>query len=294
MGLRANPSQRQKRLGQELRRIREDSGRNREDVCRHVGIHKPHLSHIEAGRTACSEPRLRALLASYGCTDSTLVEALVAMSLATGKGWWTEYRDLTQDRLRDLAELESTATAHRAFQWMYVPGLLQTRDYVTALFEHSDPPVTPEEAARFAEFRLRRQHVLHQATDRPPRYHAIVHEAAFHMHFVSRKIRRAQLERLVELAQLPHITVQLLPFRSEVPPAAPGAPFSLLDGPAPQLRTVYVEHPVTSTFLAGPEQVEEFAGAFRRLSMVALDPLDTEQLHDRSSYRLVQHLLYVL
>ncbi|WP_425578175.1 helix-turn-helix domain-containing protein [Streptomyces albiaxialis] len=292
MGLRANPSQRQKRLGQELRRIREDSGRNREDVCRHVGLHKPHLSHIEAGRTACSEPRLRALLAYYGCTDNTLLEALVEMSLATGKGWWTEYRDLAHDRLRDLAELESTATAHRAFQWMFVPGLLQTRDYVTALFSNSEPQISPEDGARFAEFRLRRQQPLY--TDPPPRYHAVIHEAAFHMHFVSRKIRRAQLEHLVEVSQLPHMTIQLLPFRSEMPPGAPGAPFTIFDGRASQLRTVHIEHPMTSSFLGDPEQIQEFTSAFNRLSMVALDPLDPAQLHDGSSYRLVQHLLYVL
>lgn len=292
MGLRANPSQRQRRLGQELRRLREESGANREHACRKAGLHKPHLSHIEAGRTACSEPRLRSLLDFYGCTDSTFIEALVEMSTASGKGWWTEYRDLLADGIRDLAELESTATAHRVFQWMYVPGLLQTRDYVNALFSNGDPAIAPETTARFTEFRLGRQRVLFEEPG--PTYHAVVHEAAFHMHFVNRKIRRRQLEHLVEIAQLPHVTVQLLPFRSEMPPMVPGAPFTLLDGRAPQLRTVYVEHPVTSTFIANPAHVEEFSNAFKRLSLVALDPLDPTQLHANSSYRLVQHLLYVL
>lgn len=292
MGLRANPSQRQKRLGQELRRLREESGVNREDACRHAGIHKPHLSHIEAGRTACSEPRLRALLAFYGCTDSTLIEALVEMAASSGRGWWSEYRDLTQDRLRDLAELEACATSHRSFQWMYVPGLLQTRDYVAALFDNSDPAVSVEDGVRFTEFRVRRQHVLFR--EPPPSYHAVIHEAAFHMHFVSRKIRRAQLEYLVQLSQLPQFTIQLLPFRSEMPPSTPGAPFSLMDGRAPSLRTVSVEQPVTSPFVSAPDQVREYTTTFNRLSLVALDPLDPDELHDNSSYRLVQHLLYIL
>ncbi|NGO70316.1 helix-turn-helix domain-containing protein [Streptomyces boncukensis] len=292
MGLRANPSQRQRRLGEELRRMREASGRKREDVCRHVGLHKPHLSHIEAGRTACSEARLRALLGYYGCTDETVVDALVAMARSSGKGWWSAYRELTQDRLRDLAELESTATAHRTFQWMYVPGLLQTRDYVAELFGNNDPPVPAEDAARFTDFRVLRQQCLF--TDPPPRFHAVVHEAAFHMHFVSRKVRREQLEYLVEAAQLPHITIQLLPFRAETPPSTPGAPFSILDGRVPQLRTVYVEHPLSSAFLGEPERIQAFSQAFNRLTMVALDPLDPAQLHSGSSYRMVQHLLYIL
>ncbi|GAA2636767.1 helix-turn-helix transcriptional regulator [Streptomyces axinellae] len=292
MGLRANPSQRQKRLGQELRRIREESGVSREAACRHAGMHKPHLSHIEAGRTACSATRLRALLDLYGCTDTTLIETLVDMSAASGRGWWSEYRELSKGRLWDLAELEWSATAHRSFQWMLVPGLLQTRDYVAALFTHTEPAVPSEEGARFAEFRLRRQEVLF--ADPPPRYHAVIHEAAFHMHFVSRKIRRAQLEYLVEISQLPQFTIQLLPFRSEMPPATPGAPFTILAGRADSLCTVYVEQPVTSAFISDPAHVEEFAATFTRLSMAAFDPLDSTLLHATSSYRLVQHLLYIL
>ncbi|WP_326807677.1 helix-turn-helix domain-containing protein [Streptomyces sp. NBC_01775] len=292
MGLRANPSQRQKRLGQELRRIREESGVNREAACRHAGLHKPHLSHIEAGRTACSETRLRALLDFYGCADTALVEALVDMSAASGRGWWSEYRELSKGRLWDLAELECGATAHRSFQWMFVPGLLQTRDYVSALFANSVPAVPPEDGARLAEFRLRRQSVLF--ADPPPRCHAVIHEAAFHMHFVSRKIRRAQLEYLVEISQLPQFTIQLLPFRSEMPPATPGAPFSLMDGKAAPLCTVYVEQPTTPAFISDPAHVEEFAATFSRLSMAAFDPLDSTLLHATSSYRLVQHLLYIL
>lgn len=182
--------------------------------------------------------------------------------------------------------------SHAAFQWLYVPGLLQTPDYMRALFANSDPEVPAERLDTGAEFRLRRQSVL---TEEPlPEYHAVIHEAAFHMHFVDRKIMRAQLEYLVEVAQFPHITVQLLPFRAETHPASPGAPFTVFGAMSPELHTVYIEHPVASTFLGDQESVARFTTAFRRLSNVALEPLNPSELHVSSSFRLVQHLLYVL
>lgn len=291
MGLRVNPSQRQRRLGQELRRLREKAGLSAAEAGERVGIRRNHMSDVEAGRTHIPEEKVRTLLAFYGCAGSQLADALAVMTRSTGKGWWSEYRRHTGDRLRDLAELESTATSHADFQWMYVPGLLQTADYMRALFANSEPPLPAEDLERFVEFRLRRQAVL---TEEPlPRYQAVIHEAAFHMRFVDRRIMREQLDYLVEVCQFPNVTVQLLPFRAEVA-AGPGAPFTVFGAAATELRTVHLEHPAASTFLGDQESVARFTAAFQRLGTVAHDPLDPAELHDDSTYRLVQHLLYIL
>ncbi|MGP4109861.1 helix-turn-helix domain-containing protein [Streptomyces sp. 4N509B] len=292
MGLRTHISQRQRRLGRELRKLREAADVSRNDVCRQVGLQPPHLSNIEAGRTACSEHRLRALAEAYGCTSAALIDALVEMSLATGKGWWSTYRKLMDGRVIDLAELESTVTTYRSFEWLYVPGLLQTPEYMRALFTGTNPHTPPKTIDEYVGFRLQRQQIL---TDTPlSRYHAVIHETAFHMQFVSRQVMQSQLEHLVELAQFPNVTIQVLPLNARAHPGTPGAPFSILDVGVPELSTVYVDHPVTSVFLDDRARIDRFTSDFERLSNVSLAPLDPAGALGAGSLGLVQHLLYTL
>ncbi|MGK5532530.1 helix-turn-helix domain-containing protein [Streptomyces sp. URMC 129] len=292
MGLRSKPTQRQRRLGHELRKLREAAGMGAAEACERAGLNKPHLSHIEAGRTACPEPRLRALLDAYGCSDTTLIRALVELTNATGKGWWSAHRDVADDRGRDLAELESTTTAYRVFDWLHVPGLLQTPAYMRSLFTHEDPGATAGDLDARTGFRLRRQRVL---TEEPaPAFRAVIHEAAFHMGFVDRVTMLEQLDHLVELARLPHVSIRLLPFRCAAYPGTSGTPFTIHDASAPQLSTVYVEQPNTPLFLFAPWHVEHFAADFARISGISLDPLDPGAADEKSSLGLIQHLRYVL
>lgn len=292
MGLRTRVSQRQKRVGQELQRLREEAGLSGTEAGAHVGLGRPHLSHIETGRTHIAEDKLRSLAALYGCTDSELVDALVDMSQSNGKGWWSTYKRFKGTRSRELAELESMATVHQSFEWLYVPGLLQTPDYMRELFLRSLPDESPEAIDEYVEFRLRRQQVL---TDEPtPAYHAVIHEAAFHMQFVSRDTMRQQLKYLAEVSQFPNITIQVMPFSSDAHPATPGAPFTIFETHSPQLRTVYVEQPITSVFLGDRPHVDQFATDFARLSTVSLAPLDPAGPMAEGSLGLIQHVLYVL
>lgn len=292
MGLRSNVSQRQRRLGQELRKLREAADVPRAEVCRRIGIHTPHLSNIEAGRTACSEARLRALAEVYGCTNKALIDALVEMSNASGKGWWTAYAKSMEARVIDLAELEHSATAHRSFEWLYVPGLLQTPDYMRCLFSRTSPAAPVEVIEEYVNFRLQRQQVL---VEEPlPTYHAVIHEAAFHMKFVDRKVMLGQLEYLVQLAQFPNITIQVLPFSADAHPATPGAPYTLLDAGVAELCTVHVEQPVASVFLGDRTHIDRFATDFSRLSSVSLAPLDLTGHLGEGSLGLVHHLLYLM
>ncbi|MFE9002756.1 DUF5753 domain-containing protein [Streptomyces sp. NPDC007875] len=262
-----------------------------------AGLGSPHLGHIEAGRTAIPEAKLRALLAAYGCQDEPFANVLVAISESKGKGWWSDYRKspLAQSA-HDLAELEATSVAHRSFQWMYVPGLLQTPEYARALTTGGEPEADRGLLDTYVEFRLQRQQVL--ARESPPTFHAVIHEAAFHMQFVEHGVMRRQIEHLVEMARLPHVHIQLLPFKAALSPATPAAAFVLFGAEVPELDTVYVEHPVSSAFLGDQTHLAQYGTAFERLTTAALPPIDPAP--ERESYmrgdslRLVQHLLYML
>ncbi|MFD5316973.1 helix-turn-helix domain-containing protein [Streptomyces sp. NPDC127098] len=292
MGLRTHPTQRQRRLAEELRRLRESTGMSATEAGSHADLGRAHMSHIETGRTGISEDKLRRLLNAYGVASKPLVNELVEMAQPTGPGWWSRYTDAVDSRACDLAELESTARAHRSFQWVYVPGLLQTPAYMRALFESGEPDTSTARRERYAEFRQRRQRVLHGP--RPPRFHAVVHEAAFHMHFVPRDVMLGQLDHLLEMGRLPHVEIQLLPFRAPSYPATSTAPFVIFDASCPELRTVYVEHPVSASFLSERAHIAQFTTGFEQLSNVALSPLDPTNDGPRSSLRLLQHLRYLL
>lgn len=297
MGLRTNPTQRQRRLGYELRRLRDACGLSAAQAGAFAGLGSPHLGHIEAGRTAIPEAKLRALASAYGCQSKPLVDALVEMGASTGRGWWRDYRKYSLDqRALDLAELEASTPVHRSFQWMYVPGLLQTPEYMRALFEGGEPDASPESRDAYAEFRLRRQQILTEPS--PPTLHAVLHEAALHMRFVTEKVMRQQIEHLVELSRLPHVHIQILPFKADVYPAPFSTPFVIYETEVPELSTVYVEHPVASPFISDRDHLAQFSTCFERLSSVALPSIATgpqpEFQARKDSLGLIQHLLYSL
>ncbi|MHA7961961.1 helix-turn-helix domain-containing protein [Streptomyces sp. L500] len=297
MGLRPNPTQRQRRLGIELRKLRDASGMNAATAGAIAGLGPQHLGHIETGRTGIPEAKLRALLRGYGCEHQTKVEALVAMSESSGKGWWSNYRkSVIPQASRDLVELESYSAAHRTFQWVHIPGLLQTTDYMRTLFKGAQPDASPAEIDKFVEFRTNRQRVLDG--DSPITLHAVIHEAALRMRFANASIMRRQIEHLTSMARLPHVQIQILPFETTAYPAGFGAPFVLFDHAVPELSTTYVEQPVASPFITDQARYATFAETFEGLTAAALPPIDLdpepEFYKKRESLSLIQHVLYTL
>ncbi|SFD15209.1 helix-turn-helix domain-containing protein [Streptomyces aidingensis] len=298
MGLRANPSQRQRRLGAELRRLRLDGGLTATAAGKEFGFSAAHVNNIEAGRTAIAPARLRALAELYGCKDERLIDALIAMSQSNGRGWWSEFRHPPHsDEACDLAELEEMSVRHRSFQWIHIPGLLQTEEYMRALFRGGQPDLPEESIERFVRFRMRRQRLLVEA--RAPELHAVVHEAALRMEFVGREVMRRQIEHLMRQAtRLPHVRLQILPFRAEAYPPSFSCPFVCYDAAVPELSTVYIDHPTLSSFVIDQPSLVQFSDAFTRLSSVALPPVEAEAEVSsparRDSFGLMQRLLYEL
>ncbi|WP_232269825.1 helix-turn-helix domain-containing protein [Streptomyces gobiensis] len=281
-------------MGIELRRLRDAVRMTAAEAGAYVGMSGAHLGHVESGRTPIPEDKLRTLLATYGCESKTFTEALVAWSEAP-RGWWYQHKRDTTAYARDLAEMESMATHLSEFQPVHLPGLLQTPEYVKALIQATYPDSSTAFTERGLEFRLKRQELLtrHSA----PTYHAIIHEAAFQMHFVDTAIMRRQIVHIIEVARLPHITLQIVPFRSGTLPAV-GTPFAIFCGSDPALSTIYLEHDVGSVFLHDHEHITRYGEIFNRLATLALPPVIPEServsYSTRDSFSLLQHLLYVL
>ncbi len=293
MALRTNPTERQRRLGAELRRLREQAGLTLNEAGALIDMGRVHLTHVEGGRTAIPSERLRRLCEGYGCTSVPLIEALVSLGEDKGKGWWSTYKGNMPATALDLAELECRAASIRSYESLFIPGIFQTEDYIRAIFRVSDVVTNSVDIDRAVEFRMRRQAAL--TAEDPPTIHAVVHEAALHMRFGGSAVTRKQLLRLVELAELPHVTIQVLPFTADGVPAV-NTPFSLIASHGGVLETLQMDHAGQSTLLHGPDSIDQYRAHFDRLGSVALPPVDVSPSaarHDvRDSLGLIQHIRY--
>ncbi|MBA2944325.1 helix-turn-helix domain-containing protein [Streptomyces himalayensis] len=293
MGLRGNPTYRQRRYGAEVRAIRERAGFTAALAAEVMGMNASHISTVESGRTGLSADRLRRLAAAVGSEDSTYVEALIDLGQRTGKGWWSEYRHVLGAPHLDLAELEDMACVLRTYEPLFVPGLLQTRPYVEAIHRGGYRSASQAEQEAQVEFRVQRQRVL--TGERAPRLHAIIHEAALSASLGDRNVMRGQLLHLIEMSRLPHITIQILPFDG---PVGFGTGFVMIEPQVAELGTVIVSHIEQSLYLDGADTAAKYSDWFAKLANVALPPIDAatapEARTAKDSLGLIQRLLYPL
>ncbi|MEV6971873.1 helix-turn-helix transcriptional regulator [Kitasatospora sp. NPDC093806] len=286
MGFRTDISERQRRFGDELRRLRNAAGLSAAEIGDVLGMKGPAVSHTEAGRLGLNLERLNLWLDACGVSDPNFRASMVTMCQSNGKGWWTEYRSHVVPGALDLAEFEAAGTAFSNYQTHLIPGLLQTRAYSEVIHEFADKKV---------EFRVRRQQVI--IAENAPPFHAVIHEAALHMMYGGPAVMRDQLNHLIDMARLPRVTIQILPFDCTVY-ASTDTPFMLVHGPHSRLDTVVLENPHGSTYLGDPEGVAAFRRKFDRIKGMALPPLDpgapgpSPSLRD--SWGMIQHVRYKL
>lgn len=290
---RNSPSERQHRLGAELRKLRLRAGLSSDDAAKLLEGERSRISYIESGRLGVSHNRLHLLLRTYGCPPGPHFDELMKMGQASGKGWWDDFADTIGPAARDLAELEARSTVLRTHEPLVIPGMLQTEEYARAVLSVTE--AEPQRVSRYAEFRLARQRVL--TRDSPVTYRAVINEAALHTRVGGPAVMRRQLLRLMEACRLPNVTVQVCPFEAGVYSAHTQS-FVIYRNAAPELDTVYLEHPTKSLFLRDGDQLDQYAKMFERLTELALAPVDPEsapESHEsRDSLSLIQHVMYDL
>ncbi|EST28135.1 helix-turn-helix domain-containing protein [Streptomyces roseochromogenus] len=275
-----SPTLRQRRLGAELRKLRERAGLTATGAAELLGVNQARVSMIETGRTPISADRVRSMAHVYDCADGELIDALATMTGRRVRGWWEEYREHVPIALVDLAELEHHASALRVALMMHIPALLQTADHARAVFQSAAPPMRQYEIEHRLTHRLKRQGVLHR-TDPPP-YTAIIHEAALRMNFGGSAVARGQLKHLREMSELPHITVRVIAFGADQFPTT-GQPVDYVEGPVPQLDTVQLDsHHGACEFIDAEAQLNKYRAVLNRMEACALKPAETRDfIHTR-------------
>jgi transcriptional regulator with XRE-family HTH domain len=258
-------------VGSQLRRLRTEAGITREQAGEAIRASEWKIHRLENGQVSFKERDVVDLLRLYGVTDPGEVASLVVLAReANAPGWWQQYGDLLPQWFRAYVDLESAATLIRTYEGQLVPGLLQTEDYLRAVIGGAHLDESREEAGRRVAMRVTRQALL----DRPnaPRVWAVIDEAALRRPVGGAKVMRGQLERLLEVAALANVTLQILPFTVGAHPAMVGA-FSILRFADQELPdVVYVEHLTNALYLDRRDDVTRYLHVMDSVSMRAEPP----------------------
>ncbi|MFC0865227.1 helix-turn-helix domain-containing protein [Sphaerimonospora cavernae] len=275
---RGSPTVRRRRLGQELRRLRERAELTGDQVAERLGWSAAKVSRIETARTSPRESDIEALLVIYVVDSDQRQELLTLHRDANRKGWWEEYRDSLPKEYTTFLGLEAEAVMARSWEPQVVPGLFQTESYVRAMMESGQRSTleAPGGLRSRIEVRIARQEaVLH--AENPPELSVVMEESVLLRPFGGGEVMREQLRRLVEVSELPHVALRVLPLDAEHP-INTGA-FSHLK--LPEFHdVVYLEA------LLGGRLIEDEAIVYRY--EVAFDYLETKALDARASRKHIE------
>lgn len=275
MASNVNPTVRRRRLGQELRRLRELKGMTAEEVAERLLVSQSKISRLENGRRSISQRDVRDLCGVYEVEDHRIVDSLMQMAKdSRQQGWWHSFGDIPYSVY---IGLETDAASLRVYDPQVVPGLLQTRPYAEALITGALPETTPTDIEKRVQVRLRRQERI-AAPDNPLRLWTVLDEAALRRVVGNQQIMRDQLEYLVEQSQLPHVTVQVIPFEMGAHPGLNGQ-YAILEFPdAADSSVVYIEGVTSDLYLEKANDVQQYSVMYEHLRAQALNVDQTRQL----------------
>jgi len=279
------PTVRRRRLGTELRRLRESSGYKLEEVSALLAVAPSTLSRIETGKAPTKSVYLNRLLEMYGVADASQRQILVDMAReGHRKGWWAAYDDVLPSGLDVYVGLEAEASALRGFEPSVVHGLLQTADYARAVLRAATPRLSAECVERLVDVRLERQRRL---DDEPPLSLWLIFAEAVLWRIVGGPaVMRRQLVHLLAAGGQPEITLQVLPFAIGAHAALDGG-FTIIEFPErSDSEVVYVESSVGALYLEKDRDVRIRAEVFDRLRASALSPGASLDLISRAAREL--------
>jgi hypothetical protein len=165
------------------------------------------------------------------------------------------------------------AASIRSFDAQFVPGLFQTEDYARAVVRLGHQAAPADEIERRVSLRLKRQELL--ASVQPTRIWAVIDEAVLRRPVGGTAVMRAQLWRLAQMARMPNVMLQVVPFACGGHVGASGS-FSILrfeEGDLPDV--VYIEQLTSAVYLDRRIDVERYLEVVDQLSGEALSKVGT-------------------
>ncbi|MFI6302426.1 helix-turn-helix transcriptional regulator [Amycolatopsis thailandensis] len=279
------PVNSQRRLLAAVREARDALRLTQKEVADALDWSVSKLIRIENGSVGLSTTDLKALLLHYGITDRDRVETYVRLAKESKQpGWWDEYRRTFKPEFVRFLGLEASAVLIRQFHLLLVPGLLQVPEYIRSLMVKGRN--TPEEIERGIEVRLTRQGRLR---DEEFQHFFILDESVLYRRVTDDAGWRSQLAHLREMAELPNVTLRIVPFKAGYLPGMRSS-FELLElSDQENDYFVTVEQPAGDVYFdeaVGADKGAEYLEIFYRLEEVALPPEETPRVIDKALARL--------
>ena len=270
-----SPTLRRRELASQLRDLRKQSGRTVEDVARELLCSPPKISRIETGVRPASLRDVRDLCTIYGVDDSLRARLMTLAREAKQQGWWNRYEDILIDRL---IGLETEAAQISSYESCVIPWMFQTREYARAVIRGILPRIADQVLDERVAARLTRQEII--TRESPPHFWPLVDESALRRRVGSSQVMRDQLKRMVELAAIPNMTLQVVPFSLGAHPGLDNT-FTLLEFQSGQPPVVYVENMAGELYLERAKDVNRYKEALMHLRAGALDPESSISLIER-------------
>lgn len=264
-------------LGTQLRRMRTAKGISPEKAARAVGMSPAKVKGVEQGQVRLRSSEATNLLTLYEVTDPQERATLLTLAdCANTPSWWQRYEDILPSWFEGYVELEESASIIRTYELQFVPGLLQTADYARAVIQLNNGSSSSSETEQHLSMRMQRQQRLFDPN--APRYWAVVDEAALRRPYGHPKVLRDQISYLLEISELPNVTLQVMPFSYGGHSAAGGA-FTILRFAAPDLPDiVYLEQLHSAVYLDKRDDTHRYLEIMGQLCVQAPPPAATPGL----------------
>jgi len=265
------PTVRSRRVGTELRRLREAAGVTTAQAAELLHCSPAKISRIENGIVSVRVVDLRLLLDRYDDQDQEHRAYLERLARESNKrGWWQDYNDTIPPYYADFIGLETDASYIKTWEPTIVPGLLQTPEYARAVMLANPAMISPDKLENLIRIRHERQARLEQGTD--VRLDAVIWEATLITTVGSDEVQRGQLSRLLEMMDRPNISVQVLPLEAGDKASMSGSFVMFSFGSERSVSTVFVENLTSSQYLEGDQELRGYTLVFDALRSAALSP----------------------
>ena len=274
----ASPTVRRRRLAAELREIREHKGKSGDAVAAALRWSPSKISRYERARTGLRPREVERLLDYYQITGPRRALLLGLAEDAAQKGWWEEFAVSLSEDYKQFIGFEHEAASMAIWHVDVVTGLLQTEAYARHIISSYSrvEPMPPGMIGRMVSVRLRRQQVL----DREDlKLSVVLDESVLKRRIGDESVMYEQLQRLVQEADRPNLTLQILPLSAQHMVFGESfVVFSFRDASDAMQDVVITEQLRNSVTLEGERETYLHRIAFQALAEASLDPAQSRAL----------------
>ncbi|AVT29333.1 transcriptional regulator [Plantactinospora sp. BC1] len=272
-----------RQLGRTLKQLRTEAGVTLDAAADALECSRQKVWRIESGLGVVRSLDVKAMCALYDVKPE-LVGALVGLASQTkAKGWWHAYGDAIPEWFELYVGLESVASRLRFFKNTLIPGIVQTRGYASGMYGIDQPEMSDEDRERAVEVRLQRQSLLTRRLPPAPNVEMVLSEAVLLQPVGDRSLMVEQLQHMIEVADLPNVSVRVLPLAAGPHHGTVAGEFVLLDFPSgnrntPEPPIVYSESLTGALYLDRAAEYAAYEKVWASLSRLALDEGQSKNL----------------